>query len=145
MLTDNFFFALRLKKIFFFTPAGEIRKQYAAGLSFFTRKSKTRARVESLRRCKTRGWYSKYARAGMDRNDITERLRKQYAAGTCKFVGERSRSDTAGRKQYAAGTCKFVGESSESDTAGRKQYAAGTCKFVGESSKSDTTGQEIQE
>ena len=28
-----FFFALRLKKYFLFTPAGEIRKQYAAGNS----------------------------------------------------------------------------------------------------------------
>ena len=46
MLTDNFFFALRLKKIFFFTPAGEIQKHTHTPLDLvFSQEKARRARA----------------------------------------------------------------------------------------------------
>ena len=65
------FFRFAIKKIFFSTPAGEIRKQYAVGLSFFTRKSKKRAQKESPTLQDTR-LVLNVARGRMDKNDITD-------------------------------------------------------------------------
>ena len=89
VLFDNFFFALRLKKYFLQPRQAKSESNKPLDLVFLQQRAR-RARVDSLRCYKTRGWYSKSARLGMNKNDITER--KQFAAGTCNYVGESSRS-----------------------------------------------------